>query len=95
MEMLELIRTGGTLDATHCQKETAQAIRDKGADYLLPPTHASEAGPEALLGRRRARLCRAWPAPAHYDLARAWPNRAAGLIRDLNAQIAPRDAGLG
>ena len=35
LEMLELTGAVVTLDAMHCQKKTAQAIRDKGADYLL------------------------------------------------------------
>ena len=34
LEMLELTGAGVTLDAMHCQKETAQAIRDKAADYV-------------------------------------------------------------
>jgi predicted transposase YbfD/YdcC len=36
--LLELLAVDGalvTLDAMHCQKETAQKIRDKGGDYLL------------------------------------------------------------
>ena len=35
LELLELTGAVVTLDAMHCQKETAQAIRDKGADYVL------------------------------------------------------------
>ena len=39
MKLLELLDLEGavvTLDAMHCQKETAAAIRRRGADYLLP-----------------------------------------------------------
>lgn len=35
LEMLELTGAVVTLDAMHCQTETAQAIRNKGADYIL------------------------------------------------------------
>jgi predicted transposase YbfD/YdcC len=35
LELLELTGAVVTLDAMHCQKETAQAICDKGADYVL------------------------------------------------------------
>ena len=35
LEMLELTGAVVTVDAMHCQKETAQAIRDKGVDSLL------------------------------------------------------------
>jgi len=35
LELLELTGAVVTLDAMHCQKETATAIRNKGADYLL------------------------------------------------------------
>jgi predicted transposase YbfD/YdcC len=35
LEMLELTGAVVTLDAMHCQKETAQAICDRGADYVL------------------------------------------------------------
>lgn len=35
LEMLELSGAVVTLDAMHCQKETARKIRDKGADYIL------------------------------------------------------------
>jgi predicted transposase YbfD/YdcC len=37
-ELLEMPEVGGCImvaDAMHCQKETAAAIIDKGADYLL------------------------------------------------------------
>lgn len=36
LELLELTGAVVTLDAMHCQKETAEAIRAKGADYILP-----------------------------------------------------------
>lgn len=36
LELLELSGAVVTLDAMHCQKETLQAIRAKGADYLVP-----------------------------------------------------------
>ena len=35
LELLELTGAVVTLDAMHCQKETAEAIRAKGADYIL------------------------------------------------------------
>jgi predicted transposase YbfD/YdcC len=35
LELLELTGAVVTLDAMHCQKETARAIRAKGADYIL------------------------------------------------------------
>lgn len=35
LDLLELTGAVVTLDAMHCQKETAQAICDKGADYVL------------------------------------------------------------
>ncbi|MFO1045852.1 MAG: ISAs1 family transposase [Planctomycetaceae bacterium] len=35
LELLELTGAVVTLDAMHCQTETAQAIRAKGADYVL------------------------------------------------------------
>ncbi len=35
LELLGLTGAGGTLDAMHCQKETAQAICAKGADDVL------------------------------------------------------------
>jgi predicted transposase YbfD/YdcC len=35
LELLELTGAVVTLDAMHCQKETAAAIRNRGADYLL------------------------------------------------------------
>lgn len=36
LELLELSGAVVTLDAMHCQKETAAAIRDQKADYILP-----------------------------------------------------------
>ena len=36
LEFLELSGAVVTLDAMHCQQETASAIRNKGADYILP-----------------------------------------------------------
>ena len=36
LEMLAIEGAVVTLDAMHCQKETARAIRHKGADYVLP-----------------------------------------------------------
>jgi predicted transposase YbfD/YdcC len=35
LELLDLEGAVVTVDAMHCQKETAQAIRDRGADYVL------------------------------------------------------------
>lgn len=35
LELRELTGAVVTLDAMHCQKETTQATRDKGADYVL------------------------------------------------------------
>jgi predicted transposase YbfD/YdcC len=35
LEMLELTGTVVTLDALHCQKQTATKIREQGADYIL------------------------------------------------------------
>ena len=35
LELLELTGAVVTLDAMHCQKETTQATRDKGAHYVL------------------------------------------------------------
>jgi predicted transposase YbfD/YdcC len=36
LEMLEIEGCTVTLDALHCQTQTAEAIREKGADYVLP-----------------------------------------------------------
>ena len=36
LEMLNLDGAVVTLDAMHCQTETVQAIRNKGADYIVP-----------------------------------------------------------
>ncbi len=49
LEFLELTGAVVTLDAMHCQKETAAKIRQKGADYVLLVKGNQPSLPEYLL----------------------------------------------
>lgn len=49
LELLELTGAVVTLDAMHCQKETAAKIRQKGADYVLLVKGNQPSLPEYLL----------------------------------------------